>query len=341
MPHAFLRAAVALTALVPATACGALDLDRPTATRTTPAPPPPPTPAVTKAEATRVLARYAAQVNAANGRLSPSLAKLSSTGSTLEMQTAKYKVFKANRLRIGPYKYGSALAAAPKFSAYPKWFFAALTDRGSKPYTRDIVVLVQERQGARWRAAYTPLATSPVTGPLARGIDVADFPDVVPQADASLVLPPGRLPGAVADVINQGSGSRDFRAMTIAPWMKTKHQNLRDDRQIFKKSGWTGSATYSAASTPVYAVRTTSGGALAWFGVELKEAFRHTARGNGITWEHDNWGDLLRPFTGRSTVTKTLTTVDRIEVLAYVPPAGKGTIRFLATRWAPIRIQGR
>jgi hypothetical protein len=73
----------------------------------------------------------------------------------------------------------------------------------------------------------------------------------------------------------------------------------------------------------------------------LKEAFRHTGRGNGITWKHDEWGDLLRPFTRVSTVKKSLTTVERLEVLAYVPPKGKGRIRFLANRWAPLSIQGR
>ncbi|GAA2086547.1 hypothetical protein [Actinomadura alba] len=334
------RVAILLAALTPAAACGIIEDRRPTAARSTP-PPPPPTPAVTQAEAKRALALYAARVNNANRRLSPKLAALAATGSTLQLQTSKYKIFKANRLTISPYKYGSALVAAPKFSEHPRWFFAALTDRGGSKPLRDIIVLTQDQPGAPWRAAYTPLTTSPATGPLAAGVDVADFPDVAPQDDASLVLPPARLSGALADVLNRGPRSVDYRSLTLAPWIKTKYRNLREDKTAFQSNGWTGTAAYSSTTMPTYAVRTTSGGALVWSAVELKETFRHTRRGNGITWEHSEWGDLLRPFTGVSTVQKSLNTLERVEVLAYVPPKGKGRIRFLANRWAPISIQGR
>jgi hypothetical protein len=327
---------------MPVAACGFIEDIRPTAAPTTPPPPPPtPTPAVTQTEAKRALALYAARVNQANRLLSPKLAALATTGSTLQLQNSKYKIFKANKLRTKPYKYGSALVASPKFAEHPKWFFAALTDRGGSQPTRHIIVLVQDRPGGPWRAAYTPLTTSPVTGPLAAGVDVADFPEVAPQDDASLVLPPARLSGALADVLNRGSRSGDYRALTLAPWIKSDYQSLRQFKTSFQRNGWTGAAGYSGTAMPTYAVRTTSGGALVWSAVELKVAFRHTRSGNGINWQHSDWGDLLRPFTGVSTVNKSYNTVERTEVVAYVPPRGKGRIRFLATRWAPISIQGR
>lgn len=334
------RVALLLAALIPASACDLLDGDRPSATRTT-APPPSPTPAVTKEEARRALARYAARINAANRRLSVRLAGAALTGSSLRMQTAKYRVFKKNRLRISPYKYTAALSASPKFTSHPRWFFSALTDKGSRPYTRDIVVLVQDRPGAEWRAAYTPLATSPTSGPLARDIDVADFPDVVPADDASLAVPPGRLAGALADVLNRGTRSPDRPALRLTPWIKTRYRNLRTDRDTFRRNGWTGSAAYAPAASPVYAVRTTSGGALVWSAVELKETFRHVRAGNGITWNTDAWGDLLSPFVGRSSVRRSIASVERTEVLAYIPPKGKGQVRFLASRWSPVSVKGR
>ncbi|MBC6457924.1 hypothetical protein [Actinomadura sp. HBU206391] len=292
-------------------------------------------------EAKRALSQYAIRVNRANKRLSPQLAALASTGSTLQMQTAKYKIFKANKLTISPYKYGSPLVASPKFTGHPKWFFAAMTDRGGNTPLRDIIVLVQDKPGGPWRSAYTPLTTAPATGPLARGVDVADFPEVAPQDDASLVLPPGGISGALADVLNLGSRSGHYRSLTLTPWIKTRYRNLREDKTVFKRNGWAGTASYSASTVPTYAVRTTSGGALVWSAIELKEAFRHTGRGNNITWNHDEWGDLLRPYIRVSTAKTSLTTIERLEVLAYVPPKGKGRVRFLANRWAPISIQGR
>ncbi|GAA3964270.1 hypothetical protein GCM10023085_53530 [Actinomadura viridis] len=314
--------------------------DAPAKSRTT-APPPPPIPALTQAEAKIALALYAKRSNAVHRRLDPRLASSVYTGSSLQMEIAKYRVFKANRVKIQQSRYGQTLAAAPLFSAHPKWFFAAMTDRGDSPAVRDLVVLVQDRAGGPWRAAYTPLSTRKVTGALAPGVDVADNPAVVPAADSSLGTAPGQVSAAIADVLNQGSRSPHLRSFVLPDWAKERYRALREDRKVFRRNGWTGTAAYAASRAPVYAVRTKSGGALVWTAVELREDFRHTGRGNGITWEHDSWGDLLKPTTGRSKVNRALTTVERLELAAYVPPKGRGRIQFLATRWAPISITGR
>jgi hypothetical protein len=128
--------------------------------------------------------------------------------------------------------------------------------------------------------------------------------------------------------------------MRLTDWIKTKYRNVQSDRDAFRRNGWTGSAAYAGAKSPVYAVRTTSGGALVWSAVELTETYRRTRPGKGITWSANGWGDLLRPFIGASAARKSLITVDRVEVLAYVPPKGKGQVRFLANRWSPISIKG-
>jgi hypothetical protein len=342
--HAPIRASLALVLVVSlgAGACGGgEDGARTDAARTTAAPPPP-TPALTKAQVGPVLARFTARANLAHKRLDARRAAAAFTGSSLQMAGAKYKVFKANRMRIEPARYGQVLAATPKFSAHPKWFFAAMTDRGGSRPIRDLIVFVQDRPGGPWLAAYTPLDTKRTKGALAPGVDVADHPDVAPLDDPSLAVAPGRVSAALADVINQGTRSAHLRSFSVPDWAKSNRQTLLQDAKTFRAQGWTGTAAYAASAMPVYAVRTTSGGALVWSAIERRDTFRHTRRGNGITWAYESWGgDLLRPFTGRSKVNQTLNSVERIEMVSYVPPRGGGTVRVLATRWAPLSITGR
>ncbi|WP_030174076.1 hypothetical protein [Spirillospora albida] len=304
-------------------------------------PPAPPTPALTQAEAKAVVAAYMRGADQVRARLDPVMAASVFTGSSLGMETTKYRIFKANRIRIGKVRYTQALGASPKFSGHPRWFFAALTDTGTRPVTRDIILFEQQAPGGPWRAAYTTLATKPVRGPLGPGIDVADEPDVVPLQDATLALPPAQVPAALVQVLNQGVRSPRARVFAVPSWVASASAGMRRDRADFRRSGWNLAAAYRPSTLPVYAVRTTSGGALVWSAVESHRAYRNTGRGGAFDWRHPNWGDMLRPTIGRSSVRRGLTTVERYEVLAYVPPKGKGRIRLLANRWAPVRIQGR
>jgi hypothetical protein len=78
-------------------------------------------------------------------------------------------------------------------------------------------------------------------------------------------------------------------------------------------------------------------------GLDERENVRGTnpSQGGSITWDHGAWGDLLRPFTRKSSVRQQLSSVERFEVLASVPPKGQGEVRILADRWAIVNISGR
>jgi hypothetical protein len=336
MPTPPLRALVLICALVPVTACGLLGED-PGARRR---PATPPSPALTKEEAKQVLVRYGLRVNLANRELSPQLATVALTGSALQLQITKYTVARANHVRLGTSRYTAALSAAPRMSGYPRWFMAALTDQGSRPASREIIVFVQDRSGAQWRAAYAPITTSRVSGPIAAGVEFTDYPDVPAQNDAALALPPARLAGALADVLNKGRRSPYHGSLRTTPWIVGAHRHLGQDRTAYLRDGWNGSGAYAPAPFPVYAVRTLSGGALVWSAVDLRESYRHIHPGSGFTWRSQVWGDLLRPFIGHSTAKRTLATGERFEFLAYVPPKGQGKVRFLADRWFPFQIKG-
>jgi hypothetical protein len=334
------RTLVAPLALALTAACGVTGKQATASSSPSASPPPPPTPAISKKEGEKVLLRYDLALNRAHARLSAKLAAAALGGSALQVETGRYRIFKANHIKAAPVKYGAAEGFSPKESGYPKWFAALLTDQGIRPYTRDITVFVQEHPGDPWRAVYAPFTTSRRKGPIARGVHIADFPDVVPGDDSSVVLPPARLAGAMSDLLNNGTKSQYHSSIAVSSEVLHMYRSLKSQKKEFASIGWSGTEAYQPASTPFYALRTTSGGAVAWFAVERKIAVQHVHHGDKIVWSTD-WGDVLRAYTGHSAVNKTLTSVERFELAAYVPPGGRGKVQILGTHWAPISVQGR
>ncbi|GII28418.1 hypothetical protein Pmi06nite_18600 [Planotetraspora mira] len=320
--------------------CSFVDGGEPPSVSKPPVPPPSPTPALSEKAAQSVIKRYMQGINAANGKLNSSLASKVESGSAHQIHNAQYKVFKRNGLNFGPVKYTSGLAAAPKFSGYPKWFFAAATDSGSKPATRDILLFVQERAGAPWRVAYAPFSRK-ATGPIASGVDVADFPDVVPAGDPGLVVPPSKVAPALAEVITRGTRSAWAKQFDFGRLVKSQYQGLLNTRKAYVGNNWTGTSRAVAAKTPIYAVRTKTGGALAWFGIDVNASYRGKDNAAGMTWKSADFGDFQKGFGIPSTVRSSITSVERNEILAYIPPKGKGKVQIIANRWFPVSVKGR
>lgn len=303
-----------------------------------PSPSASPAPAIAASAAANVLKRYMSAINSANGRLDSELAGKVKTGSALQIHTAQYAVYKRNGLKFGRVKYTAGLAAAPRFSGYPRWFFAAATDRGTQPASRDIPVFVQEREGGPWRVAYTPFSAT-TKGPLAPGVDVEDFPEVVAGDDASLALPPGEIAAALADVISRGTRSPSAKPFAFGRLIRSPYRSLIDNRNAYQGNGWAGQSRAKDAGTAVYAVRTKSGGALVWFGVDIEHSYRSKTR-NEI-WESSNFGDWHKGFGMPSTVRSSMRRTERNELLAYIPAKGKGKVQIIANRWFPVSVRGR
>jgi hypothetical protein len=303
-------------------------------------PAPPFTPALTEAEAKRVIARHMLTMNLAQRRLSVTVAARTETGSALELRKTQYKIHKANKLRGYIYKYTSASGASPKFNSYPRWFIAAPTDTGDGKKSRDLMVFVQDQQGGPWRAAYSP-ASARVTGPLAKGIDVPDIAEVVRPDDATLVVPPNRLAAVTADVLSKGKRSPSTPLFQLGGMVTERYKWVLENREVYTELGWKGYYTPVPSSHPVYAVRTTSGGALVWYALDYKTAGRNPGKARELTWETEAWGDLFKPFIGRSKIVSWYKGLERQELVAYVPPQGQGKIRIIAARWAPLALRGR
>ncbi|MBC6458502.1 hypothetical protein [Actinomadura sp. HBU206391] len=286
-----------------------------------------------------MITRYATTMNLANRRFDRRRATLAETASALQMRSAQYTYYRANKWPIQPRRYTAPSGATPAFTGYPRWFFAALAFRGSGPVSRDVPVFVQKSAGAPWQAAYVPLAAGS-TFALGKSIRVADVPDVVPPGDAGLVLPPDRLASSYADVLSRGTRSANARQFRLSGLLTARFRYVRTNREVLPKLNWKGYYRPRASAHPTYAVRTTSGGALVWCAVDFATAARN--QGNRkITFTVASYGDQARAFLGKLLISKSYTGLEREEILAYVPPKGKGKIQILAQRWSPLALKGR
>jgi hypothetical protein len=298
-------------------------------------PPPTPVPAIGKDAAQATVQDYVRSVNRANGDLDPELAAKIETGSAQQIHAAQYKVYRHNDLHYPMVEYAAGVAAAPRFVGYPRWFFAAATDKGSSPATRDLLVFVQRGKDAPWRVAYAPYSGT-ASGPLAPGVDVADTPRLVALDDQRLVVRPDRLASSLAGLLTDGSSAKLFAPGRL---ISTSRDSIAENRRTFGENGWTGTSRAVPARTPVYAVRTTSGGALVWFALDLRHSYKAGASAARMTWK-TAYGDLHQGFGLPSAVRSRVDRVERTEAVAYVPPKGKGRIQVIGSRWFPISVTG-
>lgn len=296
-------------------------------------------PAVRPQAAAVIIKRYMDVMNKAARELDPKAAAAVQTGPALSVQKAIYSAYKRNRLKAAPIRYGDGVAGAPKFAGWPRWFFAAPTDSGTKPATRDLLVFVQKAAGRPWQAAYAPYSRT-TSGPIAPGVDLVDFPAVVPSNDKTLVMPPGRLAAAFADAATRGRNSPSTRWFAAGRHLETTTTTLQANRTAFHGQGWTGLSRAVAAKANIYAARTKSGGALVWFTVDQLHSYRSVRPNSGISWESPAYGDLHKAFGLPSTLKSKIARVERSELVGYIPPKGKGRIHVIGQRWVPLSITG-
>lgn len=296
-------------------------------------------PAVQPRAAAIIIKRYMDVMNNAGRELDPKGAAGVQTGPALSVQKAIFGAYRRNGLKFSPIAYGDGVAGAPKFSGWPRWFFAAPTDTGSKPATRDLLVFVQQANREPWKVAYSPYSRT-TSGPIAPGVDLVDFPAVVPSGDRTLVMPPGRLAVAFADAVTRGSKSPSARWFAAGRHVDSTTRTLQANRTAFRGQGWTGVSRAVAAKASIYAARTKSGGALVWFTVDQLHSYRSTRPNSGITWESEAYGDLHKAFGLPSTLKSKIARVERSELVGYIPPKGKGRIHVIAQRWVPLSITG-
>jgi hypothetical protein len=222
-------------------------------------------PPITQAQAQQVLATYTSTNNMANAQASQAQLATVETGSSLAIDGGIDQVKSASG--SAPYPaYGPAHASyyIPLESpGYPRWFAVqvqnALASAPGQVINSEYLVFTQGTPGAPWKDAIEPFILPGATPPQV-AIDANGYATVVTANDAGLALSPATAGEATATALDNGAGEPAILG------------NLADQQALAalrREFPATSSETdrHSAATEPVFGLRTVNGGALLFYDV--------------------------------------------------------------------------
>jgi hypothetical protein len=306
-------------------------------------PPPKPAPALAPAEAKHTVARWVAAFNARAKRNDVrGVAKLE-TGNLLEEHRTVLKLFKREDNLFLPLRATSEITI-PKFTGWPKWFTATLAAKGYESHP-DRLVFVQSAQGAPWQASMDLVLFTPTVKALGERAKPALVTEVVPATDSSLLVAPGQLPGAHADVRLTGTKSRYARLFHAGKTTRqattgNAYTAAKNTRYYFRFVGWSGRMTIKGARRAPYALRTKSGGALVFYAVEQVDDYKRVKGSQEHVWEGPYGTNVYPVLIGKEAAENKITRMSRTSYVAYVPPKGQGKVVILGSLWSTVSAKG-
>jgi hypothetical protein len=161
----------------------------------------------------------------------------------------------------------------PRLSSYPRWFAAIGTTRSQGTSGGDLFLMVQSRHGGPWQEAEVMTWFGPAAAQLSGiAVDPQGYATAVDPAATSLAIPPGQLPAQYTQFIGgaQGASSSVFApGDATTGWIAGKRTVVT----AAPAKGWQASFAYTVPALPVFALRTTSGGALVFFAFDQDSAW--------------------------------------------------------------------
>lgn len=300
-------------------------------------PAPSPAPALTPAQAKRTVVSWSKAFNRAAKKYDIKAAEKIETGALLEGHRAEFKILKFNDLKVPPMSATRDLTI-PKFTGWPKWFTVTMTSAAETPVV-DQVIFVQQKKDGPWQAASDTVVDKKVLKKLGSAVAAPADAEVVPAGDASLAIAPSRLPMAHAHAIRYGPRSPYAKLFGRTVDVPGEFKELVDAHKLFTKHRWTGRMTVYGSPHPVYVLRTPSGGAVAFYSVDTRAAYKRSKGDISFSW-NGGIGKLYPALIGREYAEDEITRVERSEYAAYIPPKGEGRIQIVATRWTPVSAEG-
>ncbi|ARF55045.1 hypothetical protein [Streptomyces gilvosporeus] len=255
-------------------------------------------PAVTKADATKALSRFADGFNKIRRTLDPSLSPKYEAGAMLALDQAKVKaahgLHPQGSPNVQPVTFQDAHFAIPKQTGWPRSFLADVRTNikfGSGDYIRWYLVFGRDSIDAPWRVTYQ--ATFPNNQAPELALDHG-FAEAVPAGGASgLAADPGTLSASYADYLNSGKGEVFASGANTDGW---RQKRIKDANGVGARILYED----SPAGFPPVALRTKDGGALVFFATYYHQQ-KTVSSGMIITVGPDLRGILQGPMKKKTT----------------------------------------
>lgn len=288
-------------------------------------------PAITTADAERVVSRYLQVNNEANESYSDSLLGTIESGSSYTMDAGSYRfaLGESDRTPYVPFDLTSTRFYIPHRprTEYPRWFVTQgsyVTTAGGKNLGSAYIVFAQDSAGAAWKDVVEPDILPGQSVPQI-ATDSGGYAESVTADDTGLNVAPDKIGQVTATWLDKVASS------TSNTTVKNEAGNLTDLKdEVFWRSGEGGPAldatdTHSVPADPVFALKTTTGGALVFYTTAAQLTL--TPPGGGTI------SALTIPgyYSPSSSAGLTSATVGYVEQFAtYIPAAGNSDRQVVA-----------
>lgn len=297
-------------------------------------------------EAARVLAAYAAKARTITApRDQDRLSRLMS-GPIAAITAGRLKIDAFDERRSGR-SGGSRTAPAvptpvaahaafwiPRRTDGAPWFVASTGRTGAAG--RDLMLFARTGAGAPFTVEYALGLDRGTALPDVRGGERAR---AVPATDGRLAVRPDALATAHASIEQNGPSTAAAASFEPSEWTTAAHATDNDDRRTARRSGFAYRRAYQDSGYPVYALRTSGGGALVWYAVT--DELSVTQDDPSIARPPLKLSASLAGVVGTRRVRRSFQAVSVHQYLAYVPPRGRGKVRVLASAGGPVGGVGR
>jgi hypothetical protein len=259
--------------------------------------------------------------NTANARRDGRLEGSVETVPQITIDRAAYDIQKLINQSYPPFSYRNPVFYIPALTTKArKWFTVDATTGSGGKTQHQLLLFVQPAAGGAWK-----LAAAPASG-VGSLLPVALSPAgtaTMPAPDGSgLAVSPAQLPALQAGLLD---GRRAGPGFARGKWTSALTRGIQSSRSFYGRFGWNYHDTWAAADYPTYALRTTDGGAVAWYFLDDRQTALRTGSGRPL-----QGGSVIRALTGMTQVTSRFTIDSVTEFVAIIPPAGGGKITIVA-----------
>jgi hypothetical protein len=273
-------------------------------------------PSVRAAEASKVLANFAAQNNKATKAYDEQDIASIEAGPLGDIDRAGVRAKHANNPRgnpaYSPLAFSDQKFLIPEQRGWPKFFVAeAKTNRSGD--SRWLLAFRRGSSGQPWKADFLGVAAPAQLPDFA--VDKHGYAQPVPLAGTDLPVQPGQLSAQYADYLDAPKATGDF---ADGPWtsgLRTAHE--KNQQTASTVSQYADQADTDGDFTPI-ALRTKDGGAVVFFG--SRHQSKSTFRPGGLRLDKDT--QALTTGTPKTSIT--LTQVAQ-EMVTVPPASGAGS----------------
>ncbi|GAA1263797.1 hypothetical protein GCM10009677_14330 [Sphaerisporangium rubeum] len=319
----------ALAAILLAGAAGACTSDRPAA-RPSPAATPAPqasasareTPTVTLKEAARAVRAILATDDVVRAAGDEPYALAQTRDAQLPIMVTE---FRSTDLKPPRYTWGEPRLLVPRLDRFPLWF-AALVERRDPHGDRRTALLAFMRQyeNSRWQLSFSSLlnAATPLGSdgaPLGVALDGEGYATPLPTRDDTLAISPHLMAPLHATIAEEGPGGFAAGLIAAGPQTTGYFTEVGEAKPEAKRLGLLYDSIFGATEYPIYALRTTDGGAVVLYSLTRTTNWQaQTLNAAGLVPVPEN----ARWSTGRPVVRRKLRVVETQQYVAHVQPRG-------------------